>query len=387
MYRAENTLKPLSPVCIMSSTSNVQNLLTNVFRPTFVYNTVTSNYQTKLELTNVDTVSANTVSAFAADVGDASGNVYVGIGAGNAHSVLSASSNTTNTFVGTGAGGATSNAKNAVFLGYRAGYGSSNTSNSISIGANTLNGGNSNTYIGCGTGIATGSNNIFLGAGVTNGGTSVSNMLLIGSGTNTTIMGDLVNKRVGVNVTSLPDPGTNIIFDVGGYTRITGSSSNGGLGINTNPGDYTLDVNGNMRVSDGYGVLIMSNDVNSNSTVTLRTTGTYPTATAAIVATGGFYSVNGTTGSVSNAATSNIGVWKKGLVMVVAQSTSSLIPDYASYAYCITIGTDGTYRAATTGLNAGANITITASTSNIVLTNNSTGYRTYTYSITYFPIP
>ena len=383
MYRAENTLKPLSPVSIMSSTSNVQNLLTNVFRPTFVY-TAGTGYQSRLELTNIDTVSANTVTTFAANVGDASSNVYVGAGSGNAHSVLAASSNTTDTFLGALAGAATSNVKNSVFLGFYAGYGSSNASNSISIGANTANGGNSNIYIGCGTGITTGSNNIFIGPGLSQA--SVSNTLLIGSGTNIVVNGDLVNKRIGVNLTTLPtfNPSIPILLDVNGYARV-GTSNNGMLGVNIAPA-YNLDVNGNMRVSDGYGTLIMSNDANCNSTVTLRTTGTYPTATAALVATGGFYSANGTTGSVSNAATSNIGVWKKGLVMVVAQSTSSLIPDYASYAYCITIGTDGTYRAYTSYV-AASNITITASTSNIVLTNNSTGYRTYTYSITYFPLP
>jgi hypothetical protein len=146
--------------------------------------------------------------------------------------------------------------KNGVFIGYRAGYGASNSSNSISIGANTLNGGNSNIYIGYATGIATGSNNIFLGAGVSNGGASTCNTLIVGSGANTMLFGDLVNRRLAVNQTSLADPSTFIVFDVNGYTRIGPPASGvGGLGINTNPGQgFTLDVNGNARISSNLQV-------------------------------------------------------------------------------------------------------------------------------------
>jgi sugar lactone lactonase YvrE len=277
----------------MSSTANVQNLLTNVFRPTFVYNTTTSNYQTKLELTNIDTLSANAITAYAANVGDAAGNLYVGVGAGNAYSMLASSSNTTNTFVGTGAGGLTSNVKNSVFLGYRAGNGVVGSSNSISIGANTLNGGNSNIYIGCATGIATGSNNIFIGPGVSNGGTSVSNTLLVGSGSNTLFRGDLASNRVGINTTALTNPSNYITLDVNGYTRIGGSTNNGNLGINTLPGTYTLDVNGDMRVSDGWASLVMTHDSNSNASLAFTNVRS-ANCNATIQSTGGFFSSQGT---------------------------------------------------------------------------------------------
>jgi sugar lactone lactonase YvrE len=277
----------------MSSTSNVQNLLTNVFRPTFVYNTTTSNYQSKLELVNIDTISANAITAYAANVGDASCNVYVGVGAGNNYSVLASSSNTTDTFLGASAGGLTSNVKNSVFLGYRAGYGVNNSSNSISIGANTLNGGNSNIYIGCATGIATGSNNIFIGPGVSNGGTSVSNTLLIGSGSNTLFRGDLTSNRVGINTTTLTNPSNYITLDVNGYTRIGGSTNNGNLGINTLPGTYTLDVNGDMRVSDGWASLVMTHDSNSNASLGFSNVRS-ANCNATIQSTGGFFSSQGT---------------------------------------------------------------------------------------------
>ena len=345
MYRAENTLKPLSLVCIMSSTTNVQNLLTNVFRPTFVY-TAGTGYQSKLELTNIDTVSANTVTTFAANVGDASSNVYVGVGAGNAHSALAASSNTTDTFLGALAGAATSNVKNSVFLGFYAGYGSSNASNSISIGANTANGGNSNIYIGCGTGITTGSNNIFLGPGVTNGGVATSNTLLIGSGNNPTIIGDLTNRRIAVGTSTMPDPSTYIMLDVNGYTRIGPATSIGGLGINTDPGQgYTLDVNGNSRVS------------------------------------GGFASVTGTI-RVLTGTTSNIYTTKVGHLMIAVRDDYDGT-NYASRTYFFPTTTNPL--AVIIGVTS-VGTSIGYSSGNITITNTTGAAVIYKYSITYFPL-
>ena len=347
----------------MSSTSNVQNLLTNVFRPVFIYDTTNGVYQTKLELTNVDSVSANTVYGFTAAFGDASGNVYVGINSGNPYSSLAASSNTCNTFVGISAGASTSNVKNGVFLGYRAGFGTSNSSNSISIGANTLNGGNSNIYIGCATGIVSGSNNIFLGPGISNGGTSVSNRLMIGSGSNTAIVGDLSGNRIGINLSNLPTTTPNVTLDVNGFTRI-GTNANGGLGINMLPGNYALDVTGAQRIQDGVGTLIFSNGIQSS--------------------TGGFRSVSGTTGSMASGGTSNIGLWKKGIMMVSAQDTSNSTNFTSELAIvCLT----GTTYTVTPMSSIDSNATITAATSNIVLTNNGGAGRLYTYSITYFPTP
>lgn len=345
----------------MSSTSNVQNLLTNVFRPTFVFDNGV--YQTKLELTNVDSVSANTVYGFTAAFGDASGNVYVGIGSGNPYSTLAASSNSSNTFVGMNAGASTSNVKNGVFLGYRAGFGTSNSSNSISIGANTINGGNSNIYIGCATGIASGSNNIFLGPGISNGGTSVSNRLMIGSGSNTAIVGDLSSNRIGINLSNLPTTTPNLTLDVNGFTRI-GTNANGGLGINMLPGNFALDVTGAQRIQDGVGTLTFSNGIQTS--------------------TGGFNSVTGISAALLYTEPTNIGVWKKGLVMISAQDTSNSTNFTSQLAMVCLTGTTYTVTAMS---SVNSNATITASTSNIVLTNNVNDTRRYNYSITYFPTP
>ena len=381
----ENTLKPLSLVNIMSSTSNVQNLLTNVFRPTFVFDTTNGVYQTKLELTNIDSVSANIVYGFTASFGDANGNLYVGIGAGNAYSILAASSNTCNTFIGIGAGGSTSNIKNGVFLGYRSGFGSVLSSNSISIGANTVNGGNSNIYIGAGTGIASGSNNIFLGSGMSNGGTAVSNQLMIGSGSSTVIVGDLSSNRVGINLSALPATTPDLKLDVNGFTRI-GTNANGGLGINTLPGYYALDVNGGFRVSDGYGVLTFTNS-GSNTVTSISNTASYSNSTATLQVTGGFFSKTGTV-TVSPSTSSVIGKFKLGIQLIYAISSSTI---YASrMVLCASLGDSETIPTLITmNISSSAeNISIGSGVVNeIAIVNNSASSATFNYSITYFPLP
>ena len=241
----------------MSSTTNVQNLLTNVFRPTFVF--ANGVYQTKLELTNIDSVSANTVYGFNGSFGDASGNVYIGVEAGNPYTILSTSANSNNTFVGKQAGQSTTGLVNSVLIGYRAGATSTTTSsNSVSIGASSKSAGNSNVFIGYAAGTSTGSNNIFIGPGVTNGGSAASNKLLIGSGPSAALMvGDLTNNRLGINLSSLSTTTPSLALDVNGYTRI-GTNANGGLGINMVPGTYALDVTGAQRIQDGVGTMIFT---------------------------------------------------------------------------------------------------------------------------------
>lgn len=368
----------------MSSTTNVQNLLSNVFRPTFTYDTTYSNYTSKLELVNIDTVSANAVTVYAVNVGDASGNVYVGILAGNANSNLALKLSVSNTFVGTSAGAGASNVSNSVFLGHSAGTGTVSSSNSISIGSFSVAGGNSNIYIGAGTGIATGSNNIFLGTGVRPA--STANTLMIGNGvSNMAIIGALngTSNRIGINYSPTTFSATSSFnaLDINGFTRIGGPGSNGSLGINVGPGNYTLDVNGSMQVSDGSGRLIMSNDGNSNSVTTLSNVVANKTATLQV--TGGFFSLTGSI-NVGNGATSNIGVLKKGIVIVSAHDPTSA-SNYASRMFTVTVS--GASYAAASMANTTSNATVTNSGSNITLSNSTASPITFTYSITYFPSP
>lgn len=384
MYIAENTLKPLSPVTTMSSTTGVQNLLTNVFRPTFVWDVTNSVYRTRLELTNVDTVSANTVTAYAAKIGDSRSNVYVGVGAGNEYSVLVSSSNSNDTFVGTGAGGSTSNVTNSVFLGQRAGFGAIGSANSISIGANTLNGGNSNIYIGANTGIASGSNNIFIGPSVSNGGTAASNTLLIGSGSNITLVGDLSNKRIGINLSNLSVTSPTLTLDVNGYARI-GTNQNGGLGINTLPGTYTVDVNGDMRVSDGYGALTFTHDASNNSVTSISNTAGYAGCNATLEVTGGFFSKRGTV-SISAGTGVTIGTRKRGITIVSAQDKFAS-SNFAGQIALVT-ETGGVYNIVSVASSNSVNTDINVgASSNIIITNGTVSTIIYDYSITHLPMP
>ena len=355
----------MSLVTTMSSTTGVQNLLTNVFRPVFTWDPTNNVYSTKLELTNINTISANVVTVYAANVGDASSNVYVGIGAGNDYSVLATTSNSTDTFVGTSAGGSTSNVRNGVFLGYRAGFGAITSSNSISIGANSVNGGNSNIYIGAGTGIASGSNNIFLGTGLTNSSVPASNTLLIGNGVSSTIVGDLVNRRVGINLSSLPTTSLELAFDVNGYTRI-GTNQNGGLGINKLPGSYALDVNGEFNVSDGYGTMTFTRDVSCNTVVTVSNTPAYTNCNATMQVTGGFFSATGaTTGSTTTIPL------KKGMFMVSAISNTT-VHGYVGISY------DSSHQ---TVVSSNAGGLITSNAGDVTIAVNTT------WTVTYFPSP
>ena len=288
----------------MSSTTNVQNLLTNVFRPTFVFSNGV--YQSKLELTNIDSVSANTVYGFNASFGDASGNVYIGVESGNPYTILATSGNSNNTFVGKQAGQSTTGLVNSVLIGYRAGAASTTpSSNSVSIGSSSKSAGNSNVFIGYAAGTSTGSNNIFIGPGVTNGGSAASNKLLIGSGPSAALMvGDLVNNRLGINLSSLSTTTPSLALDVNGYTRI-GTNANGGLGINMVPGNYALDVTGAQRIQDGVGTMIFTGGnlgVNNVGVAgyTLDVTGDQriSNASGSMIFTGGNLTVSNSSGSL-----------------------------------------------------------------------------------------
>jgi hypothetical protein len=307
-------------------------------------------YQSKLELTNVDAVSANTVYTFAAAVGDASGNVYVGIGSGNPNSLLAIKANSNTTFVGTSAGSGSSSIVESVFVGYRAGASAASSSYSVSIGATSKSAGNSNVFIGYGAGVTSGSNNIYIGTNVTNTGT-VNNRLLIGSGPTAAMMvGDLTNNRIGVNLSNLTDFDTGVRLVVNGLTRVGGTTNNGRLGINTTPFDFHLDVNGTQRISNSQGTLTFGSNGIQTSTV-------------------GFNSSNGTTDSLNTTSVP----FKKGMFMLSATSNTT------RHGYIGVASSTSAYTLVSEGSNG---TLITANGSTLIVSSGTVGW-----TITYFPMP
>jgi hypothetical protein len=347
----------------MSSTSGVQNLLVNVFRPVYIYDVTTTLFTPKLQLSNIDNYSGNTISVFTAAIGDANSNVYVGSNAGNPYTTLQASRNVT--AVGVSAGAGISNVSNSVFFGYNAGAGASTASNNVSVGDNTTGNGTSNVRIGSAS-VGAGNNNTVIGASTDTSGNSGT--ILIGPNITATannqfrvgsnyLYGDISNKWLGVGTSSPYD--VNDKMDISGNLYVLGQ-----VGINIAPGGRTLDVNGNFRASDAFGTLDFSNGVTLSS--------------------GGLGSITGTFIG-STPGTTTLGTLKKGTILVSAQDTAT-IADYASVmVYCVD-PTDGAANVLLSSNVQAGEISLVFSGSNIQMSNVNTT-RTISWSVTYFPLP
>jgi hypothetical protein len=341
----------------MSSTTNSQNLLVNVFRPVYTYDATTTLFTPKLEMSNIDTYSGNTISVFTAAVGDSNNNVYVGSNAGNPYTTTKLCRNVT--AIGYGAGSNISNVSNSTFLGYQAGAAASNASSNVAIGDTTSGNGISNVRIGS-SNTGTGDSNVSIGAGTTTG--VYSSTLLLGRGLTATqnnqfragsayLYGDMGIKWLGLGTSTPID--SNSRFDVSGNAYFGKQ-----VGIQMVP-IRTLDVNGDFRADDGSGTLDFTGGVTSS--------------------TNGFASSRGTV-TVSGGATT-IGTLKKGLVVVSAVDTAASANRASRMVFAYT-----TSNATDTGSNiAEGNTSITLSTSNIQITDSTDA--TYDWSITYFPLP
>jgi hypothetical protein len=308
----------------MSSTSNVQAYPTSVFRPVYIYTPATSNFTTQLDISNVNTVTANTLVAFRADISDSNSNVFVGTGAGvnflnlqnssnntalgfNAGSQISNScnvitvgylvaqniSNTTNTvLLGNNLGGNTNSLVNSIWIDPLGGAGAGvSSSNTIAIGAGTRIVGSCNIWIGTGAGVSnTGSNNITLGHSMVSTGVT-NDYMQVGRTSNIVIAADLSQNAVAIG----KGDATMTFFDGNGRVPdlvldVSGSGRFGkGLALGMDPGQFTLDVNGTFRADDGYGLVSYQTDSGLNSR--LRSSGF-------IGAKRGFYSLEGVSGAV-----------------------------------------------------------------------------------------
>jgi hypothetical protein len=340
----------------MSSTSNVQNLFVNVFRPVYTYDATTSNFTPKIELSNIDIISGNSIAVFSAAIGDSASNMYVGSNAGNSYTNIRGCSNTV--ALGVGAGNLISNVSNSVFLGFNAGTGAIGATANVVLGANTNGNGSSNIVIGTGSGTI-GSSNILIGQAITPG--NVSNQLRIGIGSTTTIAGNLSNQWVGIGGTLAPYDPLNKL-DVSGNAYVFGN-----LGVNIVPGFRTMDVNGNFRADDGIGLLDFSNGQVQSSE--------------------GFYSSRGTITSAAIGSLTSIAALKKGVITVSAQDTANTTTHYDSVTVYCSDPANGTYTfPMTTAIQSGdVSIVFQAGGSNVQI-SNATSVRSINWSVTYAPL-
>ena len=315
----------------MSSTTNVQNLLVNVFRPTYTYEPSTG-YSAKLVLSNVEMVAANIVTGSNAYIGDGANNVYVGALAGNNYDLYATKGSSNNVAVGYSAAASICNSQASVYVGYDAGgIGISNASNEVCVGAYSKGGGVSNVYVGANTG-SVGSSNIFVGPGIAPA-TAVSNQLRIGKNSTVIFSGDLASGYAGVNTAVPVRP-----LDVSGDAYFRNK-----VGIQVQTPSKTLEVNGQS------------------------------------VSTGGFISIQSTETSFPTGS-STLGLIKKGIILASAVNNASSV-DRASkvwFAY-----TDSNVTELSGSSNGNANLVI--SSSNIQLSNAGSS-AVYSVNITYFPI-
>ena len=332
----------------MSSTTNIQSLLPYVLRP--VYSFSNGAFTARVTLSNIDQFFANTATFSVLNVGDTSGNVYLGSNSGNSAAIVTACNASYNTAIGILSAGALSNSTNSEFLGYQTGGGGqniqysvligvsagyrssnicnsifigtsnsiqlSNVSNTISIGQTAGGTGNSNIYIGDYTGSnLTGSGNLLIGHRLNSStfpaysglSASSSNKFALGSLSNILVGGDFSNGvvAIGTNSDALTSDGRAINsttyngygflgLDVANWTRIGQGLS---VGINppldTSPnGRYELDVNGHFRFQDGFGQMTFSNYYNGIQSNTVLTFSPITTGTSTLDLRGSLLSSN-----------------------------------------------------------------------------------------------
>ncbi len=240
----------------MSSTSNAQDLLVNVFRPTYRWEAGTG-FVPSLVVSNVTEVIASTIKTDTLVVSDSNVNTYIGSNAGvNAVNTLS------NVGIGYSAMGGALNSDCNVAIGTFALDGLAESDSNVAIGAGTDISGTGVRNVLIGTNVALiggGSNNILIGADLSR--SAISNTLQIGS----LLYGNLSNGYIGINT-----PTPNAPLDVSGTVVFRNK-----VGIQTDTPVYSLDVMGSAYVSNQvlteYGVV----GTPAYSFVSNQTTGIY----------------------------------------------------------------------------------------------------------------
>lgn len=325
----------------MSSTTNVQNLITTVFRPTYYYDSSSKVFLPHMEMSNIDTYFGNEVFVTRAQVGDGCNNMYVGVGSGQSSTVTS-SGNKNLTAIGVSAGATTNNVTNSVYVGYNTGANTSQSDNVIAIGASIIAGGSSNIFIGNSINNV-GTSNVFIGHGITAAST-VTNKLNI----NNFIYGDFTAQWAGIGT---PSPyGSNTNLDVSGGLYV-----NGKIGVQMSPVN-SLNVNGATQSTGGYYSASGSNTMAAGDVVTI---GTFGDGTS--------------TSKLANA-------------LITVQDTATTDTHYATGMYVFTGAT-----VQTVSSNRGTgDAYLTFSSSNIQISNRASGSggssHLYYWTITHFPL-
>ena len=313
----------------MSSTTGVQNLLVNVFRPYYTYDTGSALFTPKIEMSNIDVYTGNSIAVTTLSFGDAFQNVYVGSNSGNIATAPRNSSG--NVAVGYGAGQGISNTTNSIFIGIATGGAALGASNVVAIGANTKVGSSAlnSVLIGAGVDVSGGSSNIVVGAGTSAFGSNnilIGNAILAGASTNafrvgsSYLYGDLSNNWLGVGMP-------------------TASAS-----------DVKLDVSGVAQVTNGLS--------SSRGTITAAAIG----------------------------STNTIATLKKGVILVSAQDASTTAHYQTIQVYCPDPTSGATTTAMTNVVQSGEVSILFPSSSNIQISNATTS-RNIAWSVTYFPLP
>ncbi len=214
----------------MSSTSNAQDLLVNVFRPTYKWDSNTG-FVPSLVVSNVTEVIAGKIKANALVVSDNNVNTYIGADAG-----LRASNTLSNVGIGFSAMAGSLNATSNVAIGTFALEGLSNSDSNVAIGAATdISGvGMRNVLIGTNVTLTGGSNNILIGVDLSRA--TVSNSLQIG----TLLYGNLSNGYIGIN-TSVPTRPLDVSGEVVFRNKV---------GIQKDNPVYTLDIAGSVYATE-----------------------------------------------------------------------------------------------------------------------------------------
>ena len=216
----------------MSSTSNAQDLLVNVFRPTYHWDSNTG-FVPSLVVSNVTEVITDKVNAGSLVINDAKQNTYIGFNAGPNLGVTSTASNVA---IGVSAMSSATNSSNNVSIGASNFSALANANNNVGIGANTVmtGRGEKNILLGANNTLGDGSGNIIIGNDLALG--NLSKTLRLGS----LIYGDLNRGFLGVNT-----PSPEAALDISGEVLFRNK-----VGIQKNSPVYTLDVAGSIFASE-----------------------------------------------------------------------------------------------------------------------------------------